>query len=99
MSAPETSPLSRALETLTSAQPGSTIVAATMNAETMALHTFAPRGPKDIVHIARRLLEEARDQYAEAAAGDAPSEDDGFMEECLSAALGEFPPEDDEAAP
>lgn len=57
----------RATEQLRTMAGDDTVVIGTLNGERMHLQTRAPRGPAELVHIARRLLEEARDQYAEAA--------------------------------
>lgn len=62
----------RAAEQLRSAanpDEGDTIVVATLNAGRMVMQTRTPRGPGELVHIARRLLEEARDAYDEIADG------------------------------
>jgi hypothetical protein len=44
---------------------GDTVVVATANAGRLVMQTRTPRGPAELVYIARRLLEEARDLYDE----------------------------------
>jgi hypothetical protein len=44
---------------------GDTVVVATANAGRLVMPTRTPRGPAELVYIARRLLEEARDLYDE----------------------------------
>jgi hypothetical protein len=66
----------RATEQLRTMEGDDTVVLATMNGERMHLQTRAPRGPAEMVHIARRLLEEARGQYTEGEAA-APSAYEG----------------------
>ena len=57
--------LARATDQLRHMAGDDTVVLATLNADLMHLQTRAPRGPGELVHIARRLLEEAHDLYAE----------------------------------
>jgi hypothetical protein len=46
---------------------GDTVVVATANAGRLVMQTRTRRGPAELVYIARRLLEEARDLYDEIA--------------------------------
>ncbi len=77
---------------------GDTIIVATLNAGRMVMQTHTPRGPNELVHIARRLLEEAHDRYAEAeaeAANDAAAELAGDRIAILNDALGILPDPDE----
>lgn len=91
----------RAAEQLRSAanpDEGDTIVVATVNAGRMVMQTRMPRGPDELVHIARRLLEEAQDRYAEAEAdapNDAAAELAGERIAILNDALGILPDPDE----
>lgn len=88
-----------AIETLRRAPADDTTIVAAINGERMIMHTATPRGPSELVHIARRLLEEARDQYVAACDGRSSSEDDAeYMADCLCAALAELPKEEDDDA-
>jgi hypothetical protein len=59
---------------------GDTVVVATANAGRLVMQTRTPRGPAELVQIARRLLEEARDRYDEEA-----DDRDGAKERVLAA--------------
>lgn len=60
----------RATEQLRTMAGDDTVVLATINGERMHMQTRTPRGPRELVHIARRLLEEARDQFDEISTSD-----------------------------
>lgn len=102
MSAPKTSLLSRAFDTLNAAAPDDTIVVATMNPSGMVMHTYAIGGPAGLLHIARRLLDEVVNRLIEieaAAPDDETGDDAADLRIQVEDALAALPPEDDEAAP
>jgi hypothetical protein len=70
----------RAAEQLRTANGDDTVVIATLNGEFMHMQTRTPRGPAELVQIARRLLEEARDIY-----DDEAQDRDGAKERVLAA--------------
>jgi len=77
--------ITRATEQLRTASLGGgpdddTVVLATLNAGYMVMQTITPRGPAELVQIARRLLEEARDLY-----DDESQDRDGAKERVLAA--------------
>jgi hypothetical protein len=53
----------RATDQLRDLDGTDTVVLATLNTSRMVMQTRTPRGPAELLHIARRLLEEARDAY------------------------------------
>lgn len=63
--------LARATDQLRHMAGDDTVVLATLNADLMHLQTRAPRGPAELVQIARRLLEEAVDDLIGIEAADA----------------------------
>ncbi len=89
---------SRAVDQLRNAAGDDTVVLATLNTGRMILQTVAPRGPAELVHIARRLLEEAHDRYAEEEAeapNDAAAARAGDRIAILNDALGILPDPDE----
>ena len=70
----------RASAQLVAAEADDTVVIATLNGELMHMQTRTPRGPAELVQIARRLLEEARDLY-----DDEAQDRDGAKERVLAA--------------
>lgn len=94
--------ITRATQQLREAEIGGpdTIVLATMNGERLVMQTRTPRGPRELVHIARRLLEEALDQFDDPASACAPADEDdeAYYASCIANALDELPDPDDPAA-
>lgn len=90
--------LARATDQLRHMAGDDTVVLATLNSDLMHLQTRSPRGPAELVQIARRLLEEAHDLYAEAEAeapNDAAAEAAGERIAILNDALGILPDPDE----
>lgn len=89
----------RATDQLRSAAGDDMVVLVTLNGERMHMQTRAPRGPKELVHVARRLLEEARDQFAEAEAeapNEAAEQAAAHPKACIECALAELAENDDD---
>ena len=91
----------RATEQLRAADGADTVVLATMNDKLMHLQTRAPRGPAELVHIARRLLEDAADQCRESGPRAVRTEDAralAVLHGAIDLALHALPDPDAEAA-
>lgn len=76
----------RATEQLRTTEGDDTVVIATMNVERMHLQTRAPRGAAELVHIARRILDDALEQATEAEAA-STTEAEGEPHETLRVSI------------